>query len=285
MPRTTQRESDLDAPRCLCGSRDFSLVRTGSFNFFPVDGKPVPFSVLTCRQCHLCVTSPRPGKHIAFLSDDSKRERPVETDSDMLAATSRYRLAKILSRVGQPETVLEIGCSTGALVEMLSQAGVSQSVGVELHAPAVAGALARGRHVLGKSLQECAFPSDHFDFVHAHHVLEHVPDLHDLLREVRRVLRPGGACYFTVPCFASPLARDDDWSGWFPQEHFWHFERDTLLPILAQHGFGQFRTARPMLTDHSSASSVLGLAKKLARSMVRELQLGDSLEVWGVRIS
>lgn len=40
-----------------------------------------------------------------------------------------------------------------------------------------------------------------------------------------------------------------------------------------------------MLTDHSSASSVLGLAKKLARSMVRELQLGDSLEVWGVRIS
>jgi SAM-dependent methyltransferase len=157
-------------------------------------------------------------------------------------------------------------------------------VGVELHAPAVAGALRRGRRVFGQSLEACAFADGSFDLVHAHHVLEHVPDLHSMLDEVHRLLRPGGRCFFTVPSHDTPLARGDDWSGWFPQEHFWHFTRDTLLPVLTQHGLGRFHTSRPMLTDFVAARGWAEVPKTLARSLVREIGWGDTLEVWAEKI-
>jgi SAM-dependent methyltransferase len=276
-----------EQPECLCGARDFKLVREGRFGFFPVDGKPVPFRVLSCTQCGLCVTAPRPGQHIAFERSAEAADVEVEAmdDSPMLLDTSRYRLEKIQRRLGVPGAALEIGCSTGPLVELLSQAGSRISVGVELHRPAVAGALKRGRNVRGITLQACEFSEESFDLVQAHHVLEHVADLHGLLREVRRVLRIGGLAFFTVPCHDSPLARSDNWSGWFPQEHFWHFQRNTLLPLLAQHGLGRFQVARPLLTDFVPATSSLGAVKRLARSTVRELGLGDTLEVWAERLT
>lgn len=275
---------DIPPPKCLCSSTEFSTLREGSFGFFPVEGRPVPFKVLTCRRCGLCVTSPPPGRHIAFLSTQ-QRTHIEQDEGEMLLDTSRYRLAKILSKLsGPPRAALEIGCSTGPLVEMLSKAGAVESVGVELHQPAVNGALRRGRNVRGQSLHDCQFQDAHFDLIQAHHVLEHVPDLHGLLAELTRVLQPGGLCYFTVPCHATLLARSDDWSGWFPQEHFWHFTRETLLPILTSHGLIPCGTSRPMLTDFVIQPSVAGAAKRLARAAVRELGWGDTLEVWARRL-
>jgi SAM-dependent methyltransferase len=278
-------EFSQDEPQCLCGSCEYDSVREGQFGFFPVDGSPVPFRVVACRNCHLRRTAPRPGKHIAFIAAGAVDQHSEQEEGEMIVATSRYRLQKILSRFGgPPQAVLEIGCSTGPLVELLEQAGTANSVGVELHAPAVAGALRRGRRVLGQSLEACAFQDGSFDLVQAHHVLEHVPDLHSLLDEVLRLLKPGGRCFFTVPCHDTPLARSDDWSGWFPQEHFWHFTQDTLLPVLAQHGLGRFRTSRPMLTDFVVPDRLTDVPKKLARSLVREIGWGDTLEVWAEKL-
>ncbi|WP_127903576.1 class I SAM-dependent methyltransferase [Solirhodobacter olei] len=43
------------------------------------------------------------------------------------------------------------------------------------------------------------FPEESFDLVMSFEVLEHIPDYIDALKEVRRVLRPGGRFYFTAP--------------------------------------------------------------------------------------
>lgn len=53
------------------------------------------------------------------------------------------------------------------------------------------------------------FPSDDFDVVHAHQVLQHVADPVAALREMIRVCRPGGVV----------AARDGDYSGftWYPE--------------------------------------------------------------------
>ena len=53
-----------------------------------------------------------------------------------------------------------------------------------------------------------SFPDDSFDIAHAHQVLQHVADPVQALREMRRVVRPGGIV----------AARDADYAGfvWFP---------------------------------------------------------------------
>jgi SAM-dependent methyltransferase len=48
-------------------------------------------------------------------------------------------------------------------------------------------------------LTRACFPDGAFDFVSCAHVLEHIPDEAAALREIRRVLRPGGRALLQVP--------------------------------------------------------------------------------------
>ena len=48
-------------------------------------------------------------------------------------------------------------------------------------------------------IQNIQYPNDYFDFIYCSHVLEHVPDDHKAVRELYRVLKPGGAALIMVP--------------------------------------------------------------------------------------
>jgi GT2 family glycosyltransferase/2-polyprenyl-3-methyl-5-hydroxy-6-metoxy-1,4-benzoquinol methylase len=50
-----------------------------------------------------------------------------------------------------------------------------------------------------EDLQQLSFPDDHFDLVITQDVLEHVPEPGKALKEIQRVLKPGGYHIFTVP--------------------------------------------------------------------------------------
>jgi predicted SAM-dependent methyltransferase len=64
-----------------------------------------------------------------------------------------------------------------------------------------------------------ALPSQRFDMVIASHVLEHVEDDRRAIREVHRVLKPGGVAILPVPCADAPTvefgeARADEMGHW-----------------------------------------------------------------------
>jgi len=56
-----------------------------------------------------------------------------------------------------------------------------------------------GIEVVHGHLEDAKFPSDHFDFVTSWWYLEHVPDPLAALREMARILKPGGYCGIAVP--------------------------------------------------------------------------------------
>lgn len=51
-------------------------------------------------------------------------------------------------------------------------------------------------------LQQLPFKDATYDFIFASHVLEHVPDDHQAIREIRRILKPGGWAILPVPIVA-----------------------------------------------------------------------------------
>ena len=53
------------------------------------------------------------------------------------------------------------------------------------------------------------FPDDSFDAILCNHVLEHVPDDRRAMRELRRVLRPGGWAILLVPALAEGATDED----------------------------------------------------------------------------
>ena len=102
--------------------------------------------------------------------------------------------------------ILDVGCGTGTMLAYLSAFGRVQ--GVDVDEEAVGYCHERG--LLDVSLGEAAklpFPEGTFDLVTALDVVEHLDDDAAALREMRRVLRPGGYLLVTVP--ANPFLWGD----------------------------------------------------------------------------
>jgi SAM-dependent methyltransferase len=94
----------------------------------------------------------------------------------------------------------------GALFDFLTR-----KLGPGLTSSEFLGGGTRGK-VLGgvrsEDVQDLTFPDGSFDFVTSTEVFEHVPDDGAGMREVARVLRPGGAFVFTVPLYPVEETRE-----------------------------------------------------------------------------
>ncbi len=118
----------------------------------------------------------------------------------------RDALELILQHWPQPQggRFLEAGCGPAACALNLARLGV-EVAGVDLASEAMEGAKATfARHQLEGSfvvgdVRDLPFPDASFDFVYAGGVVEHFRESAVAVREMARVLRPGGRLLLTVP--------------------------------------------------------------------------------------
>ncbi len=107
--------------------------------------------------------------------------------------------------------VLDVGSGLGLFVECCLHNGLA-AVGVELSEEGIAASAARRLPVVRADLG-IAFPfrDESFGSVLAHHVLEHVARERErtILKEVHRILRPGGFLLVVSPNVHHPQAHDD----------------------------------------------------------------------------
>jgi SAM-dependent methyltransferase len=117
-------------------------------------------------------------------------------------AAGRFRL--VAGEDGWPYgRALELGCGTGFFLLNLLQAGVARRGSVTDLSPGMVQAALRnarglGLDVDGRVADAETIPYDDatFDLVVGHAVLHHIPDVEQALREVLRVLKPGGRFVF-----------------------------------------------------------------------------------------
>ena len=87
--------------------------------------------------------------------------------------------------------VLEIGCGTGMILKEIAPIA-KRAVGLDISPGMLEKARARGLEVVEGTATELPFEDGSFDSVYSFKVLSHVEDIHRAMREVARVLRPGG---------------------------------------------------------------------------------------------
>ena len=125
---------------------------------------------------------------------------------------------------GRSPRILDVGCGTGANLEMLAQFGRAEGVDVSEDALAFCRARGLSQVKLGAA-EQLPYPDASFDLVTALDVVEHLDDDLAGLSEMRRVLRPGGRALLFVPAFM--------WL-WGVQDDVSHHRRRYTRPQLAE---------------------------------------------------
>ena len=101
---------------------------------------------------------------------------------------------------------LDVGCGTGGVVATAKGCGW-EAVGQEISDWAVEQARKLGREIINASLLEAAFPENYFDAVSLFDVLEHLPSPVNYIKEIHRILKPGGLLVIETPNIAGFFAR------------------------------------------------------------------------------
>ena len=106
--------------------------------------------------------------------------------------------------LGPTRPLLDLGCGAGETVSAWLDRGY-EAYGVDLDPQALARAHPERCRLLSLSPYRIPFPDHTFAAAFSEDVFEHVDDYGSTLRELRRVLRPGGAALHVFPARCRPL--------------------------------------------------------------------------------
>jgi SAM-dependent methyltransferase len=137
-----------------------------------------------------------PGQYLSQMTYFAMHNRVTGIDLDVIAHAGASPLAYVdmLRFNGARRTTKTIGRKL---------MGIDRAYAAELHRQL--SLQARPRHqVLRMDVSELQFPDQSFDLVYSRAVFHHLPDAQRAIREVARVLRPGGVAYIALHPFTNP---------------------------------------------------------------------------------
>jgi SAM-dependent methyltransferase len=136
----------------------------------------------------------------------------------------------------RPARILDAGCGSGR--NMVELASLGTVTGVELSHTSASLARARGvGEVVEGSVLAMPFEADSFELAVSLDVIEHLQEDLDALRELRRVVAPGGALLVTVPAYQWLWSGHDEIN-----HHHRRYTRRSLQRVAEQAGWRQTRT-------------------------------------------
>jgi SAM-dependent methyltransferase len=175
---------------------------------------------------------------------------------------SRNQILDLLNHA-PPGPLLDIGCSMGYTLEAARSLGLTPT-GSDISEFAIGECRSLGFRAERGELGRLPFADGEFTLATMKHVLEHTPDPRSALREVRRVLRPGGGLFIAIPHggYGKSLRRPQQSQFYLPQrhgrEHFVYYTPRTLTKLLENEGFRVARVNPALIHRRAGTARRLG---------------------------
>lgn len=136
--------------------------------------------------------------------------------------------------------LLDVGFGSGGFLKIASEMGWDAE-GIDFDPKAVEVARARGLNVRCASATDLSAYAEQYDVITISHVIEHVHDPLNLLRDLYRLLRPGGYLWLDTPNLSSLGAQrfGRNWQALDPPRHLVLFTPSSLRMSLVKVGFQQ----------------------------------------------
>lgn len=201
-----------------------------------------------CSECGLVFLNPRPTERAAIAFYRLTEYLPFCSAAPERSALARlygwlrrYNVRwkrKAVSRWKARGRLLDVGCGTGEFLQEMQRAGW-QVTGVERDAAAAQFARqALHLNVLTGGVETVLGSGERFDTVTLWHVVEHLYQPLQTLRQVRELLCDGGMVVVAVPNVGSVDAKfyGQHWVAFDPPRHVQHFSLATLRMLAASVG-------------------------------------------------
>lgn len=225
----------IDCP--VCGSSDFE-------EWFEKDW----FRHVRCQNCSMVYLNPRMNmvathsfynSSVNAIYNETKFDQVSSSTTldDQINLDNLQWLDEI--RQGKKGNLLEVGSAKGYFLLKAKDAGYDVH-GLELNRPNYEySRRLLGDTILDKDLSDAHFEDSKFDVVYMRDVIEHLPEPLSFLKEVNRVLKPGGMIFLdthNVDGWIYRIARERH-TVFFGFEHPNHWSPRTLGNALARCGF------------------------------------------------
>jgi len=192
-------------------------------------------------QLDMMITHPQPsldvlGKYYEsadYISHtDSKRSVFEKAYHFVKNIALKNKLGLINSYQPSKGLILDIGAGTGEFLSVAKNDGW-KTIGVEPSDKAKDIAKSKGVPFVENTSE---LESNSCDVISMWHVLEHVPNLEEQIKELKRLLKPNGTLIVAVPNFKSFDAKHygNFWAAYDVPIHFWHFSKTAIQKLFAK---------------------------------------------------
>jgi len=160
--------------------------------------------------------------------NEYKQMYKIENDHWWFVAKRKFLQIIINNFVANKQTkILDVGCGTGANLDFLQSQGY-QADGIDKSEIALSFCRQRGLKVRQSLTNQLDYTDNSFDLVMALDVLEHIANEQETLKEIKRVLKPGGIFVATVPAHQFLWSVHDE-----ALHHFRRYNKKRFLGIFS----------------------------------------------------
>jgi SAM-dependent methyltransferase len=239
-------------PVCQSASlKSFLMVKD-----YSVSGQE--FKLDQCSECGFVFTNPRPGPE--EIGPYYKSENYIShTNSSRGLMNKVYQLARarainvklklIEAQNPRHRTLLDYGCGTGEFLAAARKVGFN-CAGIEPDSEARERARSNHKLIVEAPDHLSKLPQGSFGVITLWHVLEHVHELDETIKQLKRCLSSEGVLIVAVP---NRTAYDADkygnyWAAYDVPRHLYHFSIPDMQRLMNEAGF-TCHTIKPMFFD------------------------------------
>lgn len=197
------------------------------------------FDLLYNQKLDMLITHPQPSleklpsyyESVDYISHTDGNKSLFEKMYQFVKGIALKNKLKLINSQSTKGRILDIGAGVGDFLSVCRNDGW-QTVGIEPSDKAKTIAKSKGVSFV-ENLSELENHS--FDVITMWHVLEHVPDLENQIKELKRLLKPSGTILIAVPNFNSFDANyyGKYWAAFDVPIHLWHFSKTAIKKLFA----------------------------------------------------
>ncbi|WP_026707959.1 class I SAM-dependent methyltransferase [Flavobacterium frigidarium] len=238
------------------------------------------FELYRDEELDMLMTYPQPsldvlGKYyesVDYISHtDSKRSLFEKAYHLVKNIALKNKLDLINSLQKEKGSILDIGAGTGDFLSVAEKYGW-KAVGIEPSTKAKKIALEKDVSFVNETNE---LASHSFDVITMWHVLEHVPNLEEQIKELKRLLKPSGSLIVAVPNHKSYDAQyyKSYWAAYDVPIHFWHFSKKAIKELFSKEGM-ELKKILPMKFDSFYVSLLSEKYKNGKMNFIKAFYIG-----------